>query len=91
MGCRRSSCSELTLAGPCSEGAVIGAGAAYASLDGAVWSELPFGEQAFAAGAAMAGERVVVGTDARNEYRRPHRRDLLDQRGPMTARRIIGA
>jgi hypothetical protein len=53
------------LFGPCSEGAVIGAGTSYASLDGSAWVPLPFGEQAFAAGAAMAGDRIVIATDAR--------------------------
>ena len=49
----------------CGEGAYVVAGASYASLDGAAWEALPFGDQAFAAGAAMIGDRVVVGTDTR--------------------------
>ncbi|HEV2952094.1 MAG TPA: hypothetical protein VGZ51_08315 [Actinomycetota bacterium] len=49
----------------CGEGAVVTAGGSYASLDGAEWTRLPFGGQAFAAGAAMIGDRVVIGTDAR--------------------------
>ena len=54
-----------TLAGPCGEGAVIAAGGSYASLDGVEWTRLPFGEQAFAAGAVEIGGGVVVATDAR--------------------------
>ena len=53
------------LSGPCSEGAVIAAGGSYASLDGAEWTRLPFGDHAFAAGAARLGDRVVIATDAR--------------------------
>jgi hypothetical protein len=49
----------------CGEGAVINAGAAYASVDGAAWMRLPFGDQAYAAGAAMIGDRIVITTDAR--------------------------
>jgi hypothetical protein len=49
----------------CGEGAVINAGASYASVDGAAWMRLPFGDQAYAAGAAMIGDRVVIATDAR--------------------------
>lgn len=48
------------LSGPCSEGAVIAAGASYASLDGVDWTRLPFGDQAFAAGAVLVGDRVIV-------------------------------
>ncbi len=53
------------LSGPCSEGAVIAAGGSYASLDGAEWTRLPFGDQAFAAGAVIVGDRVVIATDTR--------------------------
>lgn len=53
------------LSGPCGEGAVVAAGASYASLDGVDWTRLPFGEQAFAAAAVTVGERVIVGTDTR--------------------------
>ena len=54
-----------TLAGPCGEGGVIAAGGSYSSTDGIEWTRLPFGDHAFAAGAAMVGDRIVVGTDAR--------------------------
>ena len=54
-----------TLLGPCSEGAVIGAGGSYASVEGGEWSALPFGEQATAAGAVQLDDRVVVATDTR--------------------------
>jgi hypothetical protein len=49
----------------CGEGAVVAAGGSYATLDGGEWTRLPFGEQAFAAGAAIIGDLVVVATDAR--------------------------
>ena len=53
------------LSGPCGEGAVVAAGASYASVDGVDWTELPFGDQAFAAGAVTAGDRAIVATDTR--------------------------
>jgi hypothetical protein len=55
----------MTLRGPCSEGGVIAAGGSYASVDGAEWTRLPFGDQAFAGGAATIGDRIVIATDAR--------------------------
>ena len=54
-----------TLFGMCGEGAIVSPGASYATLDGASWMKLPFGDQTYAAGAAMAGGRVVIGTDGR--------------------------
>jgi hypothetical protein len=54
-----------TLFGPCGEGAVVAAGSSYASPDGLEWTQLPFGAQAFAAGAALVGDRVIVVTDTR--------------------------
>ena len=54
-----------TLSGPCGEGAVVAAGGSYASVDGVEWARLPFGDQAFAAGVAEIGDRVVIATDAR--------------------------
>ena len=53
------------LLGPCGEGAVMTAGSSYASLDGVEWTPLPFGDRAYAAGAATIGDRVVIATDAR--------------------------
>lgn len=50
---------------PCGEGAVVAAGASYASFDGVDWMRLPFGEQAFAAAAVTIGDRVIVVTDTR--------------------------
>ncbi len=79
------------LSGPCSEGAVVTAGGSYASLDGAEWTRLPFGDRAFAAGVAMIDDRVVIATDTRTNQADSHRSDLLDQRAPLTAGRIIGA
>ena len=52
-------------AGMCGEGAVVAAGGSYASVDGADWVRLPFGDYAYAAGAAMIGDRVVIATDTR--------------------------
>lgn len=49
----------------CGEGAVSTAGGSYASLDGGTWSRVPFGDLAYAAGAAEAGDRIVVATDTR--------------------------
>lgn len=54
-----------TLSGGCGEGAVIAAGGSYASVDGAEWTRLPFGDQAFAAAAVTVGDRVIVATDTR--------------------------
>ena len=53
------------LSGPCSEGAVVTAGGSYASLDGAEWTRLPFGDRAFATGVAMIEDRIVIATDTR--------------------------
>lgn len=55
----------MTLLGPCSEGGVIAAGGSIGSLDGITWSRLPFGDRASAVVAVVAGDRIVVGTDAR--------------------------
>jgi hypothetical protein len=54
-----------TTLGACGEGAVVAAGGSYASVDGAEWTRLPFGDQAYAAGAVMVGDRIVIATDAR--------------------------
>jgi hypothetical protein len=53
------------LASACGEGAVVTAGGSYATIDGVDWTRLPFGDQAYAAGAAEIDDRVVIGTDAR--------------------------
>jgi len=53
------------MAGICGEGAIITAGGSYMSADGAEWMRLPFGDRAYAAGAVILGDRVVIGTDSR--------------------------
>ena len=53
------------MAGLCGEGAIVTAGGSYASADGAEWTRLPFGDRAYAAGAVIVGDRVVIGTDSR--------------------------
>jgi hypothetical protein len=57
-----------TLFGPCGEGAVVAAGSSYTSPDGVEWTQLPFGDQAFAAAAASVGDRVIVVTDTRTGF-----------------------
>lgn len=49
--------------GRCGEGGVMGAGRAYAGVDGGPWQPLPFGDYARVAGAAVLGDRLVVVTD----------------------------
>jgi len=53
------------MSGICGEGAVLTAGGSYVSADGAEWTRLPFGDRAYAAGAVIAGDRLVIGTDSR--------------------------
>jgi hypothetical protein len=54
-----------TVLSGCGEGAVVAAGGSYASIDGVVWTRLPFGDQAFAAAAVTIDDRVIVATDTR--------------------------
>ena len=70
------------LSGPCSEGAVVGAGATYASLDGGDWTQLPFGDQAFAAAATMSGERDRHRDGHASQRRSEHWRDLRISEAP---------
>jgi len=53
----------MTLLGPCSEGGVVAAGGSYASLDGAGWTGLPFGDQATVRGAVAVNGQITAVTD----------------------------
>lgn len=52
----------------CGEGAVSGAGSAYAVVDGGPWQSMPFGDHANVAGAAVIGDRLVVITDTNTGF-----------------------